>query len=310
MTWSQVYDPLGNAPLSAAFAALPILVLLGSLGFFRIRAHYAAMLGLATSLIMAVAVFGMPVRMILTSAVYGGAYGLFPIGWIVLNVIFLYQLTNECGLFDVLRKSITGLTQDRRLQLLLVAFSFGAFFEGASGFGTPVAVTGAILIGLGFTPLAASGLSLIANTAPVAFGALGTPIIGLQTVTGLDLRQLSAMVGTQLTFFSLIVPFWLIWAFAGWRGMLQIWPAILVTGVSFAVPQFLISNFHGPWLVDVVAAMISLASLALFMKLWHPKRIWRFPGEVINAATETQSHGVESNELERDCTKGLNSANR
>ena len=308
MTWSQVYDPLDSVVLSTALAALPILVLLGSLGVFRIRAHFAALLGLSTSVIVAVAVFRMPATMILTSAAYGGAYGLFPIGWIVLNVIFLYQLTNERGLFDVLRKSITGLTQDRRLQLLLVAFSFGAFFEGASGFGTPVAVTGAILIGLGFTPLAASGLSLIANTAPVAYGALGTPIIGLQTVTGLDLRQLSAMVGRQLPFFSLIVPFWLIWAFAGFRGMLEIWPAILIAGVCFAVPQFLISNFHGPWLVDVIAAVISLASLALFIRRWHPKRIWRFPGEVINAATETQGHGDEKDELEIDPrTKDLNS---
>jgi len=276
MTWSQIYDPLSNPVLSTALAALPILVLLGSLGVLRIKAHYAALLGLGTSLVVAVVVFRMPAAMILASAGYGGAYGLFPIGWIVLNVIFLYQLTNECGLFERLRHSITGLTQDRRLQLLLVAFSFGAFIEGACGFGTPVAVTGAILIGLGFSPLSASGLSLIANTAPVAFGALGAPLIGLQGVTGLDLKELSAMVGRQLPFFSVIVPFWLIWAFAGFRGMIEIWPAILVAGVCFAVPQFLVSNFHGPWLVDVVAAIVSIASLSLFLKFWQPKNIWRY----------------------------------
>src|SRR6266536_2666922 len=279
MPWSQVYDPLSNSVLSTFLAALPIIVLLGTLAFLKVKAHLAALLGLASSLIIATTVFGMPASMAISSLGFGAVYGLFPIGWIILNVIFLYQLTNERGLFDILREGITGLTQDRRLQLLLVAFSFGAFFEGASGFGTPVAVTGAILIGLGFTPLAASGLSLIANTAPVAFGALGTPIIGLQSVTGLDLRQLSAMVGRQLPFFSLIVPFWLIWAFAGFRGMLEIWPAILIAGVCFAVPQFLISNFHGPWLVDVVAAIVSIVALALFLKVWHPKRIWRLPGE-------------------------------
>ncbi len=275
MPWSQVYDPLGSALLSTLLAALPILVLLGSLGVFRLKAHFAALLGLGTSLGVGILVFGMPSKMIATTALYGAAYGLFPIGWIVLNVIFLYQLTNERGYFDTLRHSITELTQDRRLQLLLVAFSFGAFIEGACGFGTPVAVTGAILIGLGFTPLSASGLSLIANTAPVAFGALGAPLIGLQAVTGLDLRDLSAMVGRQLPFFSLIVPFWLVWAFAGFRGMFEIWPAILVAGACFAVPQFLVSNFHGPWLVDVVAAVTSIVALATFLRFWQPKRIWR-----------------------------------
>src|SRR5262252_4109387 len=270
MPWSQVYDPLGSALFSTLLAALPILVLLGSLGVFRLKAHSAALLGLSTSLVVGLLVFGIPAKMIVTTATYGAAYGLFPIGWIVLNVIFLYQLTNERGYFDILRHSITDLTQDRRLQLLLVAFSFGAFIEGACGFGTPVAVTGAILIGLGFTPLSASSLSLIANTAPVAFGALGAPLIGLQGVTGLELRSLSAMVGRQLPFFSLIVPFWLVWAFAGFRGMIEIWPAILVAGICFAVPQFLVSNLHGPWLVDVVAAATSIVALATFLRFWQP----------------------------------------
>jgi lactate permease len=272
--WSQTYDPLGNVWLSTLAAAAPIVALLGSLAFLHLRAHVAALVGLVIALSVAIFAFGMPVHMALASAAYGAAFGVLPIGWIVLNVIFLYQLTAERGLFATLRQSITHVTTDARLQLLLIAFSFGAFFEGASGFGTPVAVTGALLIGLGFTPLAASGLSLIANTAPVAFGALGTPILALQGVTGLPLRSLSAMVGRQLPVFSVIVPFWLIVAFSGWRGMRGIWPAILVAGVSFAVPQFLVSNLHGPWLVDVVASIASMGALVWFLRVWHPTDGW------------------------------------
>jgi lactate permease len=276
--WPQVYDPVSSAALSTLLAAVPVVVLLGALGIFRMRAHVAALLGLLSALVVAVALFGMPLRLALATAAYGAAYGLFPIGWIILNVLFLYQLTQQRGLFTVLRESITSVTRDRRLQLLLVAFCFGAFFEGASGFGTPVAVTGAILMGLGFSPLLASGLSLIANTAPVAFGALGTPIIALQSVTGLDLLDLSAMAGRQLPLFSVIVPFWLVWAFAGARGTLGVWPAVLVAGVSFAVPQFLISNLHGPWLVDVVSSVISMGAVALFLRFWQPPERWGMTG--------------------------------
>ncbi|MHA6830307.1 L-lactate permease [Ralstonia pseudosolanacearum] len=272
--WNQVYDPLGNAVWSTVAAGLPVAVLLCSLAFFRMQAHLAAGLALLVGVGIAAFVFGMPAAMAGKAAGLGIVSGLFPIGWIVLNIIFLHRLTTLNGSFKVLQGSIAGITEDRRLQLLLVAFSFGAFFEGAAGFGTPVAVTGAILIGLGFSPLAASGLALIANTAPVAYGALGAPIIGLAAVTGLDLKDLSAMIGRQLPFFSVLVPFWLIWAFAGFRGMLQIWPAILVAGVTFAVPQFLVSNFHGPWLVDVIAALVSMGSLTLFLKVWKPKTIW------------------------------------
>ncbi|MDQ0302905.1 L-lactate permease [Ancylobacter polymorphus] len=274
MTWNQVYDPFGSMALSTLFAAVPIVVMLVGLGFLHMKAHVAAFAGLVAAFVIAVFFFGMPAEKAGLAAGYGAAYGLMPIGWIVLNIIFLHQLTEANGSFTTLQHSIAGITGDRRLQLLLIAFSFGAFFEGAAGFGTPVAVTAALLIGLGFSPLAASGLSLIANTAPVAYGALGTPVIALAAVTGLDLLDLSAMIGRQLPFFSLIVPFWLIWAFAGWRGMLEIWPAILVCGITFAVPQFLVSNFHGPWLVDVVAAIVSMVSLVLFLRVWRPKTIW------------------------------------
>ncbi|WP_342164754.1 L-lactate permease [Methylobacterium sp. SD21] len=274
MTWNQVYDPLANTFGSTALAALPIIVLLGGIGLLHMKAHTAALLGLVTALLVAIIGFGMPAQMAGATAAYGAAFGLLPIGWIILNVIFLYRLTEQTGQFDILRDSIAGITPDRRLQLLFIAFSFGAFFEGAAGFGTPVAVTAAMLMGLGFTPLAAAGLSLIANTAPVAYGALGAPVIALSAVTGLDLLELSAMIGRQLPFFSVIVPFWLIWAFAGRKGMWEVWPALLVAGVSFAVPQYLVSNFHGPWLVDVIAAICSMAALASFLRVWKPARIW------------------------------------
>src|SRR5712675_2113329 len=275
--WNQVYDPFGNATLSTIVAALPVVTLLVLIASNKVKAHIAAIVALIVANLVAVLFFTMPAGLSLRATVLGAVTGFFPIGWIVLNVIFLYRLTVAKGLFDTLQTTIGSVTNDRRLQLLLIAFSFGAFFEGASGFGTPVAVTAAILIGLGFSPLAASGLSLIANTAPVAYGALGTPIIGLSSVTGIDPYLLGAMVGRQLPFFSLIVPAWLICAFAGWRGMVQIWPAIVVCGVSFAVPQFLISNFVNPWIVDIGASLICMACLIGFFRIWQPRELWTSP---------------------------------
>ena len=293
MVWSQVYDPFGNLLLSTVAAAIPVLVLLGAIGIFEMRAHLAAILGLVTALAVAVIGFGMPANLAGMSAVYGAAFGLMPIGWIILNVIFLYQLTNEKGEFDVLRLSIRNISDDRRMQLLFIAFSFGAFFEGAAGFGTPVAVTAAMLMGLGFSPLSAAGLCLIANTAPVAYGALGTPVIALAAVTGLDLMELSGMIGRQLPLFSVIVPFWLIWAFVGFRRMIEVWPALLVAGGSFAVPQYLVSNFHGPWLVDIVAALVSMLCLALFLRVWHPKNpITEAPRDWSSAEVAEERHEV------------------
>jgi lactate permease len=270
MTWLQNYDPLHNVALSTAVAALPIVVLLSAIGVFKIRIHFAALLGLAIALTIAIFVFGMPPGAAAATAVYGAGFGLFPIGWIILNLIFLYQLTVDRGLFSLLRDSLAKITPDPRIQVILVAFSFGAFFEGAAGFGTPVAITSAILIQLGFRPLQACGLSLIANTAPVAFGALGTPIIALSKVTGIDEFALSQMVGRQLPFFSVIIPFWVVWAMAGLRSMIQIWPAALVAGVAFAVPQFLVSNFVGPMLVDIIASVSSIVALVALLKFWRP----------------------------------------
>jgi lactate permease len=281
--WAQGYDPTGHWWLSTMFAALPVVMLLGTMAILRLKAHVSALLGLLTALTVAIAIFHMPGRLALTSAVYGAGYGLFPICWIILPVIFLYQLTIKGGQFEALQQSLTNITEDGRLQLLLIAFAFGAFFEGAAGFGTPVAVCGAILISLGFRPLQAAGLALLANTAPVAFGGLGIPIVALHGVTGLDMLVVSKMIARMLVPFCILVPFWLIWAFAGFRAMLEIWPAILVAGATFALTQWVVATVHGPWLVDIIASVLTIVVLIGFLKIWRPKRILNPLGEDITA---------------------------
>jgi lactate permease len=270
MSWTQNYDPLHSLGGSALIAAIPVVLLLALLAFWHVRAHLAALAGLAAALAVSIFVFGMPAPFAGASAVYGAAFGLFPIGWIVLNAVFIYQLAVETGTFEQLKKQIAALSGDRRIQALLIAFSFGAFIEGCAGFGAPVAISGAMLIGLGFKPLEAAKLALIGNTAPVAFGSVGIPLIMLNKVTDLPLDQLSAMVGRQLPFFSLLVPFWLVAAQVGMRRMWQVWPACLVCGGSFGVAQWAVSNHHGPWLVDIVAAAISMLSVVLLLCVWKP----------------------------------------
>jgi lactate permease len=275
--WPQTYDPLHSPFWSTVVASLPIVVLLGTIAVWRLRAHVAALLGLATAFAVSVGALGMPAGLASRAVLLGAAYGLLPIGWIILNVIFLYQLTMGRGLFDVLRGSLSRVTSDRRLQLLLVAFCFGSFLEGAAGFGAPVAITAALLLGLGFSPIEASGLSLIANTAPVAFGALGTPLVALAGVTGLPLLSLSATVGHQLAVFAVVIPFWLMVTFAGFRGAWGVWPALLAAGVAFAVPEWLIATLHGPWLVDIGASVVSMAAVTLLLRVWRPARAEREP---------------------------------
>lgn len=293
MPWPQTYVPLGSVWVSALVASVPVVVLLGLLGLARVRAHWAALAALVAAWLLAIFVFGMPAKLAIAASAYGAAYGLFPIGWIVLNAIFLYDITVVTGTLDTFKAALASLSSDRRLQTLLVAFSFGAFVEGAAGFGTPVAVSAAMLIALGFRPLPAAGLALIGNTAPVAFGALGTPLIALAGVTGLPLNELSAMVGHQLPIFSVIVPFWLIWAMAGRRAMIEVWPACLAAGASFGLSQYLISTLHGPWLVDVVSALVSIGALVVLLQVWRPKRIWRFPDEPADVGADLPPRGRE-----------------
>lgn len=292
MSWTQVYDPFGNPWLSTLVAALPIILLLGLLATGRVSAQLAALAGLLAALATAIFAF-VPVvsgsdygeRVVawaptmLAAAANGAAFGMLPIGWIVLAAIFLYNLTVQAGQFEIVKNSVASLSDDRRIQALLIAFSFGAFVEGAAGFGTPVAISAALMMGAGFKPLYAAGLALLANTSPVAFGALGTPIITLANVTGLDELRLSAMAGRQLPFFSLLVPAWLVWVMAGWRGVVGVWPALLVCGGSFALVQFYVANFIGPSLVDVAGGLVSLVCLALFLKIWQPRQTWHFADE-------------------------------
>lgn len=270
--WAQAYNPTGSAVLSTSIAALPIVVLLGAMAIFRLKAHVAAVAGLATALLAAMLAFHMPVRLAFTAAAYGAGYGLFPVCWIILPVIFLYDLTVRTGRFATLQQSLTGITADSRLQLLLIAFALGAFFEGTSGFGTPVAVCAAILVSLGFRPLQAAGLSLLANTAPVAFGAMGIPIVALHGVTGINLLALTRTTAIILVPFDILVPFWLIWAFAGFRAMIEIWPAILAAGTTFAIAQYLMSAYSGPWLVAIVSAATTIVVLVVFLRYWQPRR--------------------------------------
>jgi lactate permease len=270
--WPQGYNPAGFWQLSTLIAALPIVVLLGAMAVLRLKAHIAAIAGLVTALLAAIILFHMPARLAFTAAAYGAGYGFFPICWIILPVIFLYDLTVRTGRFVTLQQSLTGITADSRLQLLLIAFALGAFFEGTSGFGTPVAVCSAILISLGFRPLQAAGLSLLANTAPVAFGAMGIPIVALHGVTGLDLFGLTRTTAIILLPFDLLIPFWLIWAYAGFAAMIEVWPAILVTGVTFALAQLLMAFWSGPWLVAIVAASATIVVLVVFLRFWQPKR--------------------------------------
>jgi lactate permease len=275
MVWSHVYDPLGSQLLSTLVALVPLVILLGLLAFAGWAAHWAALAGLTAALAIAIGVVGMPADAAAAATLHGAAFGLFPIGWIIVTAMFLYRLCVEAGALDVMKRSVMGLSADHRLQALLIAFCFGAFLEGAAGFGAPVAISAALMTGAGFPPLEAACLALIANTAPVAFGALGTPIITLAKVTGLDEQAISALAGRQLPFFSLIVPAWMVATMAGWRGLVGVWPAVLVCGATFSAVQFVMANYVGAALVDVVGGVVSLGALALFLRLWRPRVVWR-----------------------------------
>ena len=278
--WQQIYDPMGNIWLSSAIALIPIIFFFLALAVFRLKGSVAGTITVVLALLVALFSYQMPVTLALSSAIYGFFYGLWPIAWIIIGAVFLYKVTVKTGQFDIIRSSILSLTEDQRLQMLLVGFAFGTFLEGAAGFGAPVAITAALLVGLGFKPLYAAGLCLIVNTAPVAFGAMGIPIIVAGQVSGVETHAISQMVGRQLPFIVPIVLVWIMAIMDGWRGVRETFPAIVVGGGSFAIAQFLTSNYIGPELPDITAAIASLVSLTLLFKVWQPKHVFRFENQV------------------------------
>ena len=279
MAWTQVYDPVGNVVGSAMAAAIPLMVLFYMLAILRAKGHVAALIGLAVAFLLAVALWGMPLGTAVSSVAYGVANGLFPIIWIVVTAVWVYNMTVESGEFEIIKDSLARLTDDRRLQALFIAYAFSCFIEGTAGFGTPVAIAAAMLVGLGFTPLYAAGLCLIANTAPVAFGAIGVPVIVAGQVSGYDPNLIAAIVGRQLPFLSVIVPLWLCVTMCGLKRSMEVLPAIAVSGICFAASQFVFSNYHGPTLPDIMSAIVTIIGLVILLRFWKPAKIWRFEGE-------------------------------
>jgi lactate permease len=279
MTWVQNYNPLGSIVISALVAAIPLFIILYMLGIKRSKGHVAAAIGLLSAFLVSVFVYGMPAGLAVGSILNGAAYGIFPIVWIVITAIWVYNMTVESGEFEIIKNSLASITDDRRLQALFIAFAFGSFIEGTAGFGTPVAITAAMLVGLGFNPVYAAGICLIANTAPVAFGAIGIPVVVAAQVTGLDLMHVSQIVGRQLPFLSIIVPLWLAVTMAGWKGAMEVLPALIVAGVAFAGTQFYTSNYVNAYLPDITSAVVTIIALLLFLKVWKPANTWHFPDE-------------------------------
>ena len=279
MTWVQQYQPLGSVGLSALVAGIPLYMLFYMLAVKRMAGHKAAFAATAAAVILAILAWGMPVGLAIDATLYGAAIGLFPIVWIVITAIWVYNMTVESGEFNIIKNSLAQITDDRRLQAIFIAFAFGSFIEGTAGFGTPVAITAAMLVGLGFNPLYASGICLIANTAPVAFGAIGIPIVVASQVSGLDMMKISAICGRQLPFLSVIVPIWLSVTMCGFKRTMEVLPAVIVAGVCFAGTQFLVSNYVGPYLPDILSAVVTIIGLGAFLKVWKPKNIWHFPDE-------------------------------